>query len=99
MKTPDETKPLFVVTANTHGLWGKAEKYTYKESYFGSQMWLPSKKTLDDCFDSSEITLGLNTKDYGLFRFITHDKKEAETFYLGAKSAIQLLSGLFNSIK
>ena len=95
-RKPIKSKPLYVVTANTHGLWGKPIEYAHNE------FWTPKNDGLiDDCFDQGEVFLGLNqkTSDSGFFRYLTHDKKEADIFYVGAKSAIRLLKNFVNSIE
>lgn len=91
----DIKKPVWVITGNTHGLWGKPEKYTYRCGQFGIKMWMPVKKSTDDCLNGDEY-IGLNS-DGGFFRFISYEQNDAEVFYLGAKTALTMLKELVSS--
>lgn len=97
MSNLDTKKPVWVVSGNTHGLWGKPEKYTYREGYFGIEMWLPVKKSIDDSLDDNQ-KIGLSNEN-DFFRFVSYEESEAKTFYLGAKTALSMLTGLVNSAK
>ena len=97
MSNLDTKKPVWIVSGNTHGLWGKPEQYTYRGGDFGIEMWIPAKKSIDDCLNGDE-KIGLNNSD-GFFRFISYKESEAKTFYLGAKTALLMLVGLVNSVK